>query len=72
MSCASMTSHSYSDASTCSTPFESVAMTRSRWSPASSPAYVTGGEHGSNGSRSSEQTKVASETFASKSTIAVV
>ena len=55
MSCASTISHSYSDASTCSTPFSSIAMTRSMWSPGSRPAYVTGDVHGRNGSRSSEQ-----------------
>ena len=72
MSCASTISHSYSDASACSTPFSSVAITRSMWSPGSRPSYVTGGVHGTNGSRSSEQTYVASATFASKSMIAVV
>src|ERR687895_777321 len=68
----SMTPHSYSDASTCSMPLESVAITRSMWSPGSSASYLTGGVHGRNGSRSSEQTYVASATFASKSMIAVV
>jgi hypothetical protein len=72
VSCASMISHSYSDASTCSTPLESIAMTRSMCSPGSRFSYVTGGSHGRNGSRSSEQMYVASETFASKSMIAVV
>jgi hypothetical protein len=72
LSAGSRTSHSYSAGSSSSTPLASMETTRSMCSPgACSPVKVTGGVHGSNGSRSSEHRYVASATLARKSIVAV-
>src|SRR5688500_12312122 len=63
VSTGSTISHSYSAGSSASLPWESVAMMRRRCSPGRRLVYVIGGVQGTNGSRSSEHSNVASATL---------